>query len=409
MRQLLIVIMCSAVLFSCQREQEFSVRSALALDSILENAVKQHHIPGGVAMVIKNDSLVFQKAFGYQQMAQKIEMQENSIFRLASMTKGLTAVAVLQLVEAGKIDLMDPVYKYIPAFHSPLLLTEVLPDSTFHSVPAHSDITIHQLLTHTSGIGYGFQDEDYNKIVLKNKVSEGFCEDDRTSMENTLKIAKLPLLKEPGTANIYSMSYDVLGTLIELVSGLRYDQYIQQYILDPLEMEDSYFIIPEDKRYRLADVYQPNENGDGLEPTSYPDISYPVIPERRFFSGGADLCATAADYLKFMQMIHHKGLYKGNRVLGEKFVKMMLSKQTPFNDGDADQGYAAWMVNEKGAKNGPMTKGSYGFGGFFDTYAWTDPNLDFTAILLLQMYPTNTHGIHETFQAYTYALIDKLK
>ena len=118
-------------------------------------------------------------------------------------------------------------------------------------------------------------------------------------------------MKEPGTANIYSMSYDVLGTLIELVSGLRYDQYIQQYILDPLEMEDSYFIIPEDKRYRLADVYQPNENGDGLEPTSYPDISYPVIPERRFFSGGADLCATAADYLKFMQMIHHKGLYKG--------------------------------------------------------------------------------------------------
>jgi len=406
MRQLLVVIICSTILLSCQRERSIAVRSDLALDSILENAVKQRHIPGGVAMVIKNDSLVFQKAFGYQQLDQKIKMQENTIFRLASMTKGLTAVAVLQLVEAGKIDLQDPVYKYIPAFHSPKKLTEVLPDSTYHAVPARSDITIHQLLTHTSGIGYGFQDEDYNKIVLKNQVSEGFCEDNRTSMENTLKIAGLPLLKEPGAANIYSMSYDVLGTLIEVVTGLRYDQYIQKYLLDPMDMEDSYFIIPKEKRSRLADVYQPDEKGDGLEPTSYPDIHYPVIEERRFFSGGADLCATAADYLKFMQMIHHKGLYRGKRILGEEFVEMMLTKQTPFEDGDSDQGYAAWVVNEKGAKNGTMTKGSYGFGGFFDTYAWTDPNLDFTAILLLQMYPTNTHGVHETFQSYTYAYMN---
>lgn len=402
MKRIFLLIILSSYFYSCIHAPLATMPAQKALDSILESAVRTQEVPGGVAMIMRGDSLVYKKAFGYLQIEEKIPMAENSIFRLASMTKGLTAVAVLQLAEAGKIDLDDAVFKYIPEFRSPTILLRVLPDSTFQTEPAQSEITVRQLLTHTSGIGYGFQDEEYNKLVIKNKVSEGFCEDNRTSLENTLKIAKLPLLSEPGSKNIYSMSYDVLGTLIEVVSGLRYDHYIQQHILDPLEMHDSHFILPESKRNRLAEVYQPDLTGNGIELSTYPDIHYPVLEERQYFSGGADLCGTASDYLKFMQMIRHKGKFNGKLVLGEEHIAMMLAKQTPFDDGDSDQGFSTWVVNEKGEKNGLMSQGTYGFGGFFDTYAWTDPQAELTAILLLQMYPTNVHGVHEKFQEETY-------
>lgn len=147
------------------------------------------------------------------------------------MTKPLTAVSVLQLTEQGKLSLDDPIKKYMPEFANPMILIDVLSDSTFTSVPAKNDITIRQLLTHTSGIGYGFQNDKYNALVIKNNVSEGFCQDYRTSIENTKKIAALPLLAEPGERNIYSMSYDVLGTLIEVISKLRFDEYVTKIFL----------------------------------------------------------------------------------------------------------------------------------------------------------------------------------
>jgi CubicO group peptidase (beta-lactamase class C family) len=324
------------------------------------------------------------------------------------MTKALTAVAILQLNEKGLLNLNDDVSKFIPEFKNPQLLVDVLPDSTYTSIPAKGEITIQQLLTHTSGIGYGFQDDSYNALVIKNKVSEGFCQDDRTSLENTKKIAKLPLLVNPGEKNIYSMSYDVLGTVIEVISGLRYDEYIEQNILIPLEMNDSYFIVPRKERNRLVNVYQPTDDNKSLMTTTYKDIDYPILEDQLFFSGGADLSSTAKDYTKFMHMIINNGMYKNNKILGEKFMKMMLSKQTKFNNGNSNQGFAAWVTNEKGAKEGPMSLGSYGFGGFFDTYSWTDPKKNFTATLFLQMYPNNTHDIHEKYQQIVYTIIDDL-
>lgn len=378
------------------------------LDSLFMTAVANREIPGAVILITKNQKEVFHKAYGFSDLENKIQLKENAIFRLASMTKGLTAVAILQLNERGLLNLNDKVSMYIPEFKNPELLVAVLPDSTYTSTPAIGEITIQQLLTHTSGIGYGFQEDRYNALVIKNKVSEGFCEDDRTSLENTKKIAKLPLLSNPGEKYIYSMSYDVLGTLIEVISGLRYDTYITKHILSPLEMNDSYFIIPSSERNRLGEVYEPTSNSQNLKLTSYHDINYPIIEDQQFFSGGADLSSTAEDYTKFMHMLIHKGMYKNNKILGEKQVKRMLSKQTNFDDGDSDQGFAAWVTNKKGAKNSPMRIGAYGFGGFFDTYSWTDPKKNFTATLFLQMYPTNAHGIHEKYQQVVYKIIDEL-
>ena len=376
------------------------------IDSLLNAAVENNEIPGGVAYISYKGKEIFNRAYGFKNIDQQTKMEPTSIFRLASMTKALTAVSILQLVEKEKLNLDDFVKKHLPEFENPEILVSVLEDSTYTSIPAKRDITIQQLLTHTSGIGYGFQNDNYNALVIKNNVSEGFCQDDRTSFENTKKIAALPLLCEPGEKNIYGMSYDVLGTLIEKISGLSYDEYVIKHILKPLEMNDSFFLVPEKHRSRLPDVYRPDDDGNGLVLTTYKDIKYPVLEFREFYSGGADLCSTAKDYNQFLMMIENGGILNNQHILGKEYINMMLSEQTEFNDEDTSQGFAAWVVNDKGARNGLRPKGSYDFGGFFNTYSWVDPKTKFSAILLLQMYPNNTHDIHWKFQKEVYNIMN---
>ena len=407
------LILITILLFSCntvkQNSSGVNTKGEKIIDSLLNSAVKNSEIPGAVVYISRYGKELFHKAYGFRNIGENIPMAKSDIFRMASMTKGLTAVAVLQLCEKGLLSVDDDVSKYIPEFSDLKILTKVLPDSGFESVPCKGKITIRELLTHTSGIGYGFQDDNYNALVIKNNISEGFEDDDRTSLENIQRIARLPLLFKPGEKYLYGLSYDVLGVVIEQISGMRFDQYIKKNILDPLEMKESFFVIPENEQYRLVAPYQPATVGTGLEPTSYPDTKYPLIMTRRYFSGGADLCSTAEDYSRFLQMMLNKGIYNGKRVLGSEYVEMMLSKQTPFETGPSDQGFAAWVTNEKGAAEGPMPKGSYGFGGFWDTYGWVDPSNDFTAVLLLQMYPTNIHKIHEKFRTVTYRILNEIK
>jgi CubicO group peptidase (beta-lactamase class C family) len=409
------IICCLAaggmILSSCQSSEEGpgsqgNFRSHL-LDSLLHEAVINNEIPGAVACIVKGGNIVYHKAFGWQDMEKRLEMNTNAVFRMASMTKGLTAVAVMQLYERGLILLDEPVKKYLPEFDNPMVFSEIAPDSTFSATPAEKDITIRMLLTHTSGIGYGFQNEEYNALVIKNNVSEGFGTDSRTLRDNVRCIAALPLLHEPGGKYTYGMSYDVLGGLIEVVSGMRFDKYIHHYILNPLQMHDSYFLIPEEKSGRLVKVYQPGANDVGLDAAEYELVNYPLIKERKAFSGGADLCSTAADYSNFVEMILDKGEYKGTRILGERYVDMMLSKQTSLKEDGYEQGFSTWVTNENGAAEGPMDVGSFGFGGFFDTYSWADPQKDYVAVLLLQMYPGNRHDIHSKFQRIVYGVIDE--
>jgi CubicO group peptidase (beta-lactamase class C family) len=405
------LILLSIVIISCKRGLEhqknaFVLKTAI-IDSLLNSAVINQEIPGAVACLVIDGKVVYNKAFGWRNIENKIPMKENDIFRMASMTKGLTAVAILQLCERGLLLLDDNISKYIPEFKNPQVLINILPDSGFVSRPAKSEITIRQLLTHTSGLGYGFQDEKYNALIIKNNISEGFEDDSRTSLENIRRLAKIPLLCEPGEKYIYSLSYDVLSVIIEKISGLRFDRYITRNILDPLGMNDSYFLVPPEKQVRLVSIYQPKTEGRGLVTTTYPDTAYPKIMTRQYFSGGADLCSTAEDYSKFVQMVLNKGSLNNTRILGKRYVEMMLSKQTRFEGGNADQGFAAWVTNAAGAAGGPMSKGSFGFGGFWDTYSWADPEENFVAVLLLQMYPGNQADIHQKFQQIVYGVIDE--
>jgi len=375
------------------------------IDSLLRSAVLEHDIPGAAAFVSREGAVLYHNATGWRNMEARIPLRRNDLFRMASMTKALTAVAVLQLVEQNLIHLDDALYTYIPEFKNPGILMEVLPDSGFTSREAQGEITIRQLLTHTSGIGYGFQDEIYNALIVKHDISEGFEDDQRSSLDNIQRLAGLPLLFEPGEKYVYGLSYDVLGVVIEKVSDLRYDRYIDKYILEPLEMKDSYFLVPEEEQHRLVSVYQPRDDGSGLEPTTYADTAYPVVADKQFFSGGSDLCSTAGDYAKFLQMLMNGGEYHGSRILPEASVSTMLSKQTPFDDGNYHQGFAAWVINEEGAVEGPRGVGSFEFGGFFDTFCWTDPETGLIAILLLQMYPNNSCDIHGKFRDVIFSVI----
>ncbi|TLX75001.1 beta-lactamase family protein [Labilibacter sediminis] len=403
---LISIVIITSFLLGCNNPQSTDAKTYGKVDSLFISAVNNLEIAGAVALIAHHDSIIYNKAFGYRNIEAGTKIEENDIFRLASMTKALTAVAILQLQEQGKLRVSDYVYEYLPEFKNPQILEKVLPDSSFSAKPAEADITIHQLLTHTSGIGYGFQDDRYNALILKNNVSEGFGYDTRTARENIRKIAALPLLHEPGEAYTYSLSFDVLGVIIEEVSGLRYDKYITENILRPCNMNDSYFIIPDEQRHRLPNVYEPTEDG-GIQLSSYPDTTYPCLNNRRFFSGGADLCSTAKDYYLFLKMLKNKGQINGHPVLQEESVKAILSKQSALNEGESYQGYAAWITNELGAQKGENNEGSYGFGGFFDTYSWTDPKADFSAVLLLQMYPNNNKKIHEKFQTLTYDLFQQ--
>lgn len=393
-----------SLFYGCKNKHIEDYQSLSRIDSLFTAAVVNNEIPGAVALISYQNQIIYHKAFGYNTIHDKEIQRVDDIFRLASMTKALTAVAILQLQEQNKLQVDDYLYQYLPEFKNPQLLLEVLPDSNFTAQPAQSEITIHQLLTHTSGIGYGFQDDKYNALILKNNVSEGFGFDSRTSRENIKKIAALPLLHEPGEAYTYGLSFDVLGVLIEEVSGLRYDEYITQHILKPCGMTNSYFIVPETHQHRLPTVYEPF-NEDKLQVSSYADTTYPCVKERQFFSGGADLCATAKDYYLFLQMLANQGTINGNLVLQPTSVAAMLSKQSPLAEEDSYQGYAAWVTNTQGAQSSCTNKGAYGFGGFFDTYSWNDPEAELSAVLLLQMYPNNNHRIHEQFQQLTYNLL----
>jgi len=199
-----------------------------------------------------------------------------------------------------------------------------------------------------------------------------------------------------------------LGAVIEIVSGEKLDDFFYKHIFEPLGMTDTYFYLPQEKADRLVKVYEYNKDQTGFIIASYEDTEYPVEGAKTYLSGGADLSSTAYDIGIFAQMLLNKGVYNGIRIVGSRYVEMMAMQQTEHDWWNCYVGFALTVTNKAGAIQGPLSDGSYTWGGFFDTQCWVDPNHDFVAILLLQMYPNNEFRIHEKFQSITYGIIDDL-
>jgi len=377
------------------------------LDSLFNDAIKNKQIPAAAVYIAVDGKAVYHKGFGKKDIASNVPLKKTDIFRIASMTKAVTATASMQLVEKGKLSLDDPVYKYLPEFKNPTVLIDVLPDSSFTSRLAKSEITIRQLLTHTSGIGYGFQSEIYNALIIKNGISEGFEERPILLRENIKKLAQIPLMHDPGEKYTYSLSMDVMGAVIEVASGEKLDEYFYNHIIKPMGMIDTYFYLPDEKANRLVSVYEHNGDKTGFIPATYPFTEYPVQGAKMFLSGGADLNSTVLDIGIFGQMLLNKGIYNGTRILESSSVETITSGQTEHGWWDYDIGFGVSVVTKEGAAKKPMSVGSYDWGGFFDTYGWVDPQKNFVAVLLLQMYPTNEFEIHQKFQQITYEIINE--
>jgi CubicO group peptidase (beta-lactamase class C family) len=371
------------------KAQGMSPERLAKIDALLAETVAEGHLPGAVALIARNGKIVFHKAYGMADVAQGRPMEKDAIFRIASQTKAITATAVMMLWEEGKFKLEDPISKYIPAFEEAQLLdTFNETDSTYTTTPAKNQITIRDLITHTSGIGYGVIDGDarFKKIYAKAGITDLFTTAKITIGESVKKLAQLPLHHEPGEAYTYSEGLDVLGYFIEVVSGMPFDDFLRTRIFEPLGMEDTWFYLPKEKHARLVAVQTKKGDTWARYPVTFYDPDYPKTGAKTFFSGGAGLSSTAKDYATFLQMYLNQGELNGVRLLSRTTVQTIMSNQIGnIWDGGKHYGLAFGLINEKGAvAGGEGGFGTFDWGGYFNTQYFADPQEHIIGILMKQ-------------------------
>lgn len=361
------------------------------LDSAFQKLVDDGTIPHAVTFVAQHGKVIHNKAFGWRNVADKIPCEKDDYFRMASQTKAITAVAVMTLFEEGKILLDDPIKKYIPEFANPQVLVSFNPaDSSFITRPANKDITIRHLMTHTSGISYGSGNSRkvYDKMGIP--ILPLFTLENKKLGEIIKLLATCPLEHDPGEKFTYGMSVDVLGYLIEVVSGMPVDQYFKQRIFEPLGMSNTFFYLPKDKENRLVTLYQKNATTP-LEPN--PIVVYQTFPcsaAKAFFSTGAGLSGTIDDYAKFCQMILNGGEFNGKRILGRKTVELMCRNQVRNLRGEIGFGLAFDDFRPEYIHKSIASEGSLRWGGMFGTDYIIDPKEDLILLIYINLQPNNT-------------------
>lgn len=363
------------------------------IDSMCANAVKNGNVPGVVALIARNGKIVLWKAYGMADNQAGRPLKRDDIFRIASQTKAITSTAVMMLWEEGKFQLDDPVSKYIPEFKKPQVLKNFrYGDTTYTTTPARSEITIRHLLTHTSGIGYGMIDGDerMRMIFQKAGIIDAFTTQNVVLSDNIKKLAKLPLHHEPGEKYTYGEGIDVLGYLVEVVSGMPFDVFLKKRIFDPLGMNDTWFYLPDSKANRLVAVQQKNQKGEWekMPVSAFFDPDYPVKGARTFFAGGAGLSSTARDYAVFLQMYLNGGEYNGIRLLSRTTVDVIMADQflnVWGKDAESHLGLAFSVENKAGQdKGGKGSIGTFGWGGYFNTQYFADPKEKVIGIIMKQ-------------------------
>jgi len=365
------------------------------IDAMCEEAVDESQIPGVVALVSRNGKIVFHKAYGMADNESGRALKRDDIFRIASQTKAITSTAVMMLWEEGKFRLDDPISMYIPEFKDSQILDSLFENGTYTTTVAKDPITIRHLITHTSGIGYGVIDGDERIKNIYNKagITDLFTTENLSIEENVKKLAKLPLHHNPGEKFTYSEGLDVLGYFIEIMSGMPLDEFFRSRIFDPLNMNDTWFYLPESKYERLVSI-QKKENGKWIKyPTTFYDPDYPISGAKSFFSGGAGLSSTARDYATFLQMYLNNGELGGIRLLSRTTIQFMMANQIDnlWGDSGAYYGLAFGVLDENGQdRGGKGSSGTFEWGGYFNTQYFADPKEKIIGILMKQTQDTDS-------------------
>ncbi|MBS1542830.1 MAG: beta-lactamase family protein [Bacteroidetes bacterium] len=390
-------------------ENGMSPERIARIDQMMEEQVKNKWIPGGVVLVARNGKIVYHKAYGYSDAEKQVAMKKEDIFRIASQSKAITSLAVMMLFEEGKLLLDDPVSKYILEFKNPKVLVNLRwADTTYTTTPAKSEITIRQLLTHSSGIGYSnIGTQEFNAIYAKAGIPSGIGVSSPMLLADKMKVlGGMPLKHNPGEQFTYGLNTDVLGYLVEVVSGMSLDQFFKTRIFQPLGMYDTYFYLPKEKHSRLVNVYQvKNDVLQKVPGTVYDKVNpaYPTL-DLKYYSGGAGLSSTAEDYAKFLQMFLNKGEYNGVRLLSRKTVELMLTNQLqpPIT---TQFGLGFEIETDKTDFQNIYSQGTFSWGGAFASNYWADPKEKLIGVIMTNMYNSDGHGRSDKFKVLTYQAI----
>ena len=366
------------------------------LHNAMQGFVDRKEVSGIVTLIAREGKTVDLHAVGQADIEKNVPMKTDAIFRIASMSKPITSVAIMMLYEENKLFLTDPVSKFIPAFKG----STVLEDGK--SVPARRAITIRDLLTHRSGITYGFMNGGaVGGGYRKDGVTDGLTATTMNLEENINKLAAEPLVSQPGAAFNYSLSTDVLGRVVEVASGQPFDVFLRERIFKPLKMNDTGFVVPEAKWSRFVTAYSPDGKG-GIRPMNDPEAfgnanfsPWAYYKEgKTYFSGGAGLTSTASDYARFANMLLNGGALEGARLLSPKSIELMTANHTaevphplPIAGPGKEFGLGFQVVTDLAATQSLGSEGMYGWMSIYGNIFWVDPKEKLVSIVMVQRYP----------------------
>lgn len=395
----------------------FSATRLARLDSAMSDWVKNKWVNGSLALIAHKGKIVFQKAYGYNNVDTKEPLNKNGIFRIASQTKAVTTVAVMMLWEEGKFSLDDPVSKFIPSFAKQQVIeTFNLKDFTYTTVPAKRPITIRDLLTHTSGLGYpGIGTPEEIAIYAKNRITGGVGVAGEKISDVMNRLGTLPLFFQPGEKWKYGLNHDVLGYLVELWSGMSLEDFFIKRIFRPLGMTDTYFNLPQEKGKRLVNFFIQDSTGTIKKQEKLfggtLDMNYP-LEKTNYYSGGGGLSSTIYDYAILLQMLLNGGEYNGVRLLARNTVRMMTMNQIGDLSVDVGNsrgnkfGFGFSIVSEAGSAFTPSQAGTYQWGGVFSTTYWVDPKEGLIVLLYEQMWGPHIVDTQKLFRTLVYQAIN---
>ncbi len=389
-------------------EVGFSSERLKKLDDLMQGFVNDGIVPNAVTYVARKGKIIHHKAFGYSNLERKTPLKKDDIFRIASQSKAITTVALMTLYEEGKFLLEEPVSKYIPAFKNPRVLENYDKNTLmFTTRAAKREINIHDLLTHTAGIPYEhpLENRPEFKVPYFNSVENDVLAD----VVN--KIAARPLLSDPGEKYVYGLNSDVVGRLVEVLSGMPLDQFLKTRVLDPIGMNDTHFYLPETKNNRLVELYSKGKTEEKLtQHTNNAYRQYAVSGPKTYFSGGAGLLSTIEDYAKFCQMLLNGGTFNGKRILGRKTVELMGRNHIgDLNVWDRNDkfGLGLQVITEGSRYGDQATPGALTWGGMYCSEYTIDAKEELIMLVFTNIHPfAHYSDVVRKFRIVTYQALN---
>lgn len=388
----------------------FSAARLARIDSVMQQYVDQGRVVGVVTLVARHGRLAHAGTYGWADREAGRRMTADALFRIASQSKAVTSVAAMVLVEEGRLRLADPVARVIPSFAGATVA--IATDTGRARVPVRRPITIRDLLTHTAGISYGTDSlvqDLYRAVGLGPAAGYGWYFADKTEpvCDDVDRLGTLPFVAQPGERFVYGYGTDVLGCIVERVSGRNLADFLESRIFRPLGMKDTRFFVRAEDRGRLTAVYAASDSGLARAPEGARGQGAYVDGPRANYSGGAGLVSTAGDYLRFLEMLLEGGALDGTRVLGPKTVALMTTDHLGATYGNAGYGFGLGfqVLLDPGRAGQYGAPGQYGWGGAYATNYWVDPAEDLVAVFMVQLLPSSGFDLADRFHALVYQAI----